>query len=58
MILKSSSRFKEFDLRQKYNRREKELAEGTIWNTKVKNRIEKLQKKINEKSDYKLTEEN
>ena len=57
-VQKVSLRFKEFDLKSKFAKREKQLAEGAIWNNKVRTRIEKISKKLNEKSDLRLSEEN
>lgn len=50
-------RFNEFDIKSKYNKRIKQIEEGKIYRTKVKNRSNKMIRKILEKEDLILKEE-
>ena len=57
-MTKKELRFKEFDVAVKYKKREKECDTGRLLVKKVKNRSSKLLKKVLEKSDLILSEEN
>ena len=57
-VKKVSLRFKEFDLKNKYKKREKQIYEGNIWNVKVDSRIQKLLVKLKEKQDMRISKEN
>ena len=52
------SRFKEFDLKTKFNKRQKQCDEGRTLRKKIKNRSTKLVRKVLEKSDHRLNDEN
>ena len=57
-VQKKAQRFKEFDLKNKLTKRQKQCEEGKVLKTKVKNRATKYVRKVLEKSDQRLSDQN
>ncbi len=57
-LQKKASKFSEFDLKAKFYKRIKQLDEGKNYAKKVKNRSNKMVKKILEMGDMNFNEEN
>jgi hypothetical protein len=56
-VNKKAQRFNEFDLKSKYRKRVRQLEEGKNYRNKVKNRCTKMIRKINEKYDLTISED-